>query len=519
MAYQKVKFVDRYLPDGEALVELKNGKIYDVTRRRYDREGTSVLIKGSEIVAVTGRDTEHSRIKPHYTIDLKGMSVLPGLFNTHCHTSITSPVFFPTLAEVRYDKKYGEKQIDVNMSECLARGITNIREAYIEDMRLIKGLKSRMAKGEIRGPRIMQSVVVGPSGSYMAEKYNTVAKIMGAALGGKQSDHTRDYAGVLEFPVDAREEQVRDRVDEAIDVRGAATIKIGDQRVNVMNPQKSTRLMTFEQLAALVDQARKRGVPTMMHHLSLESFHRGVKAGVSSLSHAPVDGILSDQDAAALQAAGCMIEPTCSVLYGVSWPIKNNKWSQHRDMLLLNQYREQHYTFRELADEFFIPELRKPLYKSYDRLAGGHFKMFGIDVTPMCAYYADFMYVFENVRVLYKNGVEMALANDAGVPPLMPAMMNLELAMLRYIVDSGLDDIKWNGHDAIRIATLNSAKSMGLADKFGSIEKGKTADLILIDGDPTAEPHLLGQRAAALFMAGKMLINRCGLVVEPFRES
>ena len=38
--------------------------------------------------------------------------------------------------------------------------------------------------------------------------------------------------------------------------------------------------------------------------------------------------------------------------------------------------------------------------------------------------------------------------------------------------------------EAIRIATLNGAKALGLENKIGSIEVGKTADLIVIDGDP-----------------------------------
>jgi imidazolonepropionase-like amidohydrolase len=41
--------------------------------------------------------------------------------------------------------------------------------------------------------------------------------------------------------------------------------------------------------------------------------------------------------------------------------------------------------------------------------------------------------------------------------------------------------------EAIRIATLNGAKAMGIESKTGSIEKGKDADLILIDGDVSSD--------------------------------
>ncbi len=38
--------------------------------------------------------------------------------------------------------------------------------------------------------------------------------------------------------------------------------------------------------------------------------------------------------------------------------------------------------------------------------------------------------------------------------------------------------------EAVRIATYNGAKALGLQDKIGSIEVGKAADLVVIDGDP-----------------------------------
>jgi imidazolonepropionase-like amidohydrolase len=41
--------------------------------------------------------------------------------------------------------------------------------------------------------------------------------------------------------------------------------------------------------------------------------------------------------------------------------------------------------------------------------------------------------------------------------------------------------------EALQIATWNGAKYTGLLDQLGSIERGKKADLILIDGDPTQD--------------------------------
>src|SRR5204863_6896137 len=41
------------------------------------------------------------------------------------------------------------------------------------------------------------------------------------------------------------------------------------------------------------------------------------------------------------------------------------------------------------------------------------------------------------------------------------------------------------GHErALRAITLDAAKLLGIADRFGTIEVGKVADLVLYDGDP-----------------------------------
>ena len=37
------------------------------------------------------------------------------------------------------------------------------------------------------------------------------------------------------------------------------------------------------------------------------------------------------------------------------------------------------------------------------------------------------------------------------------------------------------------VATVNSAELLGLSDKIGSVEKGKLADLVAVEGDPLAD--------------------------------
>jgi hypothetical protein len=52
---------------------------------------------------------------------------------------------------------------------------------------------------------------------------------------------------------------------------------------------------------------------------------------------------------------------------------------------------------------------------------------------------------------------------------------------LLFFVDTGFSPL-----DAIRMATLDNAEFMGIADDLGSVEPGKLADLVVLDSDPLA---------------------------------
>ena len=300
----------------------------------------------------------------------------------------------------------------------------------------------------------------------------------------------------------------------AIDERGADAIKIGDEPFSHL-ASKPVPVMTIEQLCALADQARRRGVQSTMHHTTVESFRRGVKAGVSSLAHVPLDALLTREDVEAFKASGCLIDPTISVLYAIwSWKLAGARSNDHPELDRLTAFRDRTYTFAAIADEYYIPELRPSVMNGYKRCASGKPKMMGImDMSGMLAWAEKTAIAFENFCLLYEHGVPMTTGND-NKPPCTPAMMGLELLMLDHVLKGDPDRAPFSGADAVKIATINSARSLGLEEEFGSIESGKTADLVILDGDPLEDFRVIGSRVAALFMDGKLVINNCGLEVE-----
>ena len=79
-------------------------------------------------------------------------------------------------------------------------------------------------------------------------------------------------------------------------------------------------------------------------------------------------------------------------------------------------------------------------------------------------------------------GVRIALGHD------WHPLSNAAVELLRMI-EHGL-----SASQALVAATSGAAYALGLDDRIGTVEAGKLADLVVVDGDPLAEPALLRDR-------------------------
>jgi len=87
----------------------------------------------------------------------------------------------------------------------------------------------------------------------------------------------------------------------------------------------------------------------------------------------------------------------------------------------------------------------------------------------------------EGFRKAAQAGVKIAFGADAGVYP-----HGWNAKQFAYMVRYGLSPMQ-----AIQSATVNAADLIGWADRVGSLEPGKFADLIAVQGDPTTDVTLL----------------------------
>ena len=94
----------------------------------------------------------------------------------------------------------------------------------------------------------------------------------------------------------------------------------------------------------------------------------------------------------------------------------------------------------------------------------------------------------KNFQKAYRAGVKCGLGTDYLSDPLSPMGQNaVELRL--YVEKAGLTPMQ-----AIVCATRNNAELLGLADRIGTIEAGKRADLVVVEGDPLQDINILGCR-------------------------
>ncbi|MBT8340030.1 MAG: amidohydrolase family protein [Desulfatitalea sp.] len=116
-----------------------------------------------------------------------------------------------------------------------------------------------------------------------------------------------------------------------------------------------------------------------------------------------------------------------------------------------------------------------------------------------------------NLKLLFEKGARMTLSNDGGIPPCTVAMIQHEMALFELFLNKASEKKIFSGADAVRMATIDGARCLGLEDDYGTIETGKIADLVIVDGDPFKDHSVVGSRVDALFKAGKLVINNCML--------
>jgi imidazolonepropionase-like amidohydrolase len=133
-----------------------------------------------------------------------------------------------------------------------------------------------------------------------------------------------------------------------------------------------------------------------------------------------------------------------------------------------------------------------------------------LDVPPAhdAAYRASEQRLLLVMRTLHENGIQLLPGTD-----YHPGFMLV--SELETWQRAGIEP-----EDILRLATIECARYLKLEQQLGTIERGKRADLLLVDGDPTRDIGAL-RRLRLVMKEGSVVVPEtiyAGLQVKPFIE-
>ncbi len=203
-----------------------------------------ILIEGERVRAV-GTQSEIDIPPAAEIISTEGMSVLPGLWESHAHLQLNGHGVY-THWRPTYRKIFGSVIMPSSAHQLLMAGVTSARDlgGPLEES---IDVRDRINKGEIPGPTLYVS---GPF-------------IQKAPYPG-----TDFYRWGVNGADDART-KVRKLAKAGVNV-----IKYIDQD-----------LMTLEEASAVVDEAHKHGLPVVAHSHRPEEIRRGLQFGIDNFEH------------------------------------------------------------------------------------------------------------------------------------------------------------------------------------------------------------------------------------------
>jgi imidazolonepropionase-like amidohydrolase len=195
---------------------------------------------------------------------------------------------------------------------------------------------------------------------------------------------------------------------------------------------------TNEEMKAIADMAHSLHLKVAAHAHGARGIEAAANAGIDSIEHGT---FLDEAGARAMKAHGTWYDGTLMAFSGVQGIMGTGK---------------------------LTPEMEAKARQTFDVWGKG-------------------------LNLAYRSGIRIALGTDSAVAPHVEA--NKELALM--VTKGGMSP-----RDALIAATKGGPELMGIANLTGTLEPGKSADLIAVDGDPLVDPVAV-QRVGYVMVEGR----------------
>jgi imidazolonepropionase-like amidohydrolase len=393
-----------------------NARIIDGTGQVIERG--SIVITAGRITSVTAHDASAGTAANEpgsgtADIDANGMTVMPGLIDTHRHDLLGDLGAMPSFRNDTDVAAAIDSITPGRLHSLLEQGFTTVMMpgTYLSPSQRVRRL---LKDGTIGGPRLLFS---GPGFTAPGDFPATGMVCQGNGYCAEQvAFQVTDAARARSY--------VRSLAEAGVD---AIKLFVDDAGADLDD----------DVFAAVVGEAASLGLATMLHAHRVADMLDGVRLGVDRLVHTPGDAPIAAGDGARiLRERGVAIATTVSLS------------------------------------------------------------------SPQFAQAAGFEYsgatrhrqVLENIRHLVDEGVVVAFGTDS--PDFITAQVELE--QLGTVLTPA---------EIIAAMTRDAATFLNLDDEIGTLETGKRADIVIVDGDPLTDIMDLAQ-IAVVVRDGQITVDR-----------
>ncbi|MBV8809911.1 MAG: ABC transporter permease [Acidobacteriaceae bacterium] len=425
---EQAKIVSRNLMRNRSVL-FQNARIFVGNGTVIERG--AVLVREAKIALVYGTPPADPKKLDAEIVEASGKTLLPGLIDMHVHLGAPGGVYADSAKYA--DPNAGKRRL----AAYLYSGVTAVRSTG-DWLNQAVGLRKDVASGNYLGAQVF---TCGPlftaEGGHPTELLKMLPENM-RKEGEEQFVRLPKSADEARKQVDALAEAHVDCIK--------AVLEAGNAGWGLFN-----RLDT-SMYDSIIAEAKKDNLPSATHTGSSADMKDAVSAGTNSIEHGSMVDLIPDPTFAEMKRKSIAYDSTLSVFEGMA-----NLLSGNADVL-------NDSLLQQVGPADLIEATREMVKKEKPSEKAAFFKQ-------------AFSRANQNLLDAYKCGVMLITGSDAGNMLVIhgPTVQH----EMELWVKAGIPPAI-----ALQAATYNAAKWLHADDHIGSIQNGRDATLILVDGDP-----------------------------------